>query len=143
MVTTVSRPSQESTENRPWTAGVVTVLVGVESLGLLAIAVGLVASVFTGHVLPLSGIVFATLVMLGGFLWLGAAARGTWNGRRWPRAAVLVTQAFLLIVALSLLRMAFGWWGFVIAAVPVATVLCLFAPPTTAWMHRTRDDAAR
>lgn len=142
MPTPASRPSQELSEVRPWTAGVVTVLVALEALALLAVAVGLVVSLFSVHVLPLSGIVFATLVMAGGALWLGAAARGTWGGRRWPRAAVLVSQAFLLIVAMSLLRVTLGWWGILIAVVPVSTILCLFAPPTTAWMHRTRDDVA-
>ena len=143
MLSPASRPSPELSEVRPRTAGVVTVLVALEAVALLAVAVGLIASLFSVHVLPVGGIVFATLVMAGGSLWLAAAARGTWGGRRWPRAAVLVSQAFLLIVAMSLLRVTLGWWGILIAAVPVMTLLCLFAPPTTAWMHRTRDDAAR
>ena len=129
--------------SRPWTASVVTVTVGVEALALLLSALALFTTMFSGHVLPLAGIVFGTVVLAGGAVWLAAAARGTWAGLRWPRAAVLVSQAFLLIVGLSFLQMALGGWGLVVAAVAVVTILCLFAPSTVAWMHRTRDDAAR
>ena len=118
-------------------------LVALESLALLVIAVGLVVSLFTGHVLPVAGIVFASVVLVGGALWLAAAARGVLGGMRWPRAAVLVSQAFLLIVGLSFLQVALGGWGMALAVVAVVTILCLFAPPTVAFMHRTRDDAAR
>ena len=139
----VSRSTTQAPGARPWTATVVAVLVALESLALLVIAVGLVASLFTGHVLPVAGIVFASVVLVGGALWLAAAARGVLGGMRWPRAAVLVSQAFLLVVGLSLLQVALGGWGIALAVVAVVTILCLFAPPTVAFMHRTRDDAAR
>lgn len=138
-----SRSRTHGSTTRPWTAAVVTVLVSLEALALLLAALGLLTSLFSSHVLPVAGIVFGTVVLAGGSLWLAAAARGTWGGLRWPRAAVLVSQAFLLIVGLSFLQMALGIWGFVAAAMAVVTILCLFAPPTVAWMHRTRDDAAR
>ena len=138
-----SRTTLGAASSRPWTVSVITVLVAVEAAALLAIAVGLVVSLFSVHVLPVGGIIFATVVLAGGAMWLGAAARGTWRGLRWPRAAVLVSQAFLLIIGLSFLQIAMGFWGIVVAVVAVVTVLCLFAPLTVAWMHRTRDDAAR
>lgn len=137
------RTAPGTTGPRPWTASVITVLVALEAVALLAVVVGLVVSLFSVHVLPVAGIVFAIVVLTAGALWLGAAARGTWRGLRWPRAAVLVSQAFLLIVGLSFLQIAMGFWGIVVAAVAVVTVLCLFAPRTVAWMHRTRDNAAR
>ena len=143
MTATDSRSRTHGPTPRPWSAAVVTVLVALEALALLLAALGLLASLFSAHVLPVAGIVFGTVVLAGGSVWLAAAARGTWGGLRWPRAAVLGSQAFLLVVGLSFLQVALGGWGFVTAAVAVVTILCLFAPPTVAWMHRTRDDAAR
>ncbi|MDO4918639.1 hypothetical protein [Kocuria sp.] len=126
---------------RPWTASTVTVLVALEALGLLVLAAGFLVSLFSGHVLPLAGVLFAAVVLAGGSVWLAAASRGAWRGQRWPRAAILVSQAFLLIVGLSLLRAAFAAWGAALAVLAVTTILCLFAPPTVAWMHRTRAAA--
>lgn len=137
------RTAPGAASSRPWTASVITVLVALEGAALLAVAVGLVVSLFSVHVLPIAGIIFATVVLAAGALWLGAAAHGTWRGLRWPRAAVLVSQAFLLIVGLSFLQLTMGFWGIVVAAIAVVTVLCLFAPRTVAWMHRTHDDVAR
>ncbi|RKQ36706.1 hypothetical protein [Kocuria tytonis] len=138
-----SSARSDSGGTRPWTASVVSVLVGVEAVALLVAALALFASLFSSHVLPVAGIVFGTVVLAGGALWLAAAARGAWSGRRWPRAAVLVSQAFLLIIGLSFLQVALGAWGIVAAVIAVVTILCLFAPPTMVWMHRTRDDPAR
>lgn len=138
-----ARSTSHATGPRPWTAAVVSVLVAVEAVALLVVAVAQLVSLVTGHALPVAGILFAAVVLTGGAVWLGAAARGAWNGLRWPRAAVLVSQAFLLIVGLSFLQSVPGGWGLGVAAVAVVTILCLFAPPTVAWMHRTRDDAAR
>ena len=143
MSTPVSRSTSPGTRGRPWTASVVAVLVGAEALALLVGACALLVSLFGAHVLPVPGILFAAVVLLGGALWLAAASRDTWRGRRWPRAAVLVSQAFLLVVGLSLLQTGLLAWGVVVAAVAAVTILCLFAPPSVAWMHRTRDDAAR
>ena len=138
-----SRSRSHGSATRPWTAAVVTVLVALEALALLLGSLGLLVSLFSSHVLPVVGILFGTVVLAGGAVWLAAAARGTWQGLRWPRAAVLVSQAFLLVVGLSFLQMTLGGWGLVAAAVAVVCILCLFAPPTVAWMHRPHDDPAR
>ena len=122
---------------RPWTARLVSLLVGLEAVALAVVGVRFLASLFTPHVLPVGGIVFAAVVLFGGAVWLGAAARGTWRGLRWPRAAVLVTQAFLIVVGFSAARGGFPVAGIPAVAVAVVTLLALFARPTVAWMARS------
>ncbi|WHF22779.1 hypothetical protein QJS66_22765 [Kocuria rhizophila] len=116
-------------------------LVALESLALLVIAVARRVPL-TGHVLPVAGIVFASVVLVGGALWLAAAARGVLGGMRSPRGRSRLRPS-CSSWGLSFLQVALGGWGMALAVVAVVTILCLFAPPTVAFMHRTRDDAAR
>ena len=67
------------------------------------------------------------------------AASGPTGAHRAVRPRWRTYLPFLIILIVAPLLA----WGVVVAAVAAVTILCLFAPPSVAWMHRTRDDAAR
>lgn len=122
---------------RPREMVALTGLVLLEALVLAAAALRLVWSLLFEEPLTVGGTVFLVLVLLGGALWLLQAGRGLWRGHRWPRAAALVVQLFLLIVAFPLLQA--GRWAVGLApAVPAVLVLVLlFRPAVLAWTIRT------
>ncbi len=118
----------------------IAVLAGTVLLEALALAVAglrLVWTLLFEQPLTVGGTVFLVLVLLGGALWLLHVGRGLWRGFRWPRAAALVVQLFVLVLALPLLQA--GQWapGLVLAAPAVVVLLLLFRPAVLAWTSRT------
>lgn len=122
---------------RPREIAVLAGVVLLESLALAAAGLRLVWTLLFEQPLTVGGTVFLVLVLLGGALWLLHVGRGLWRGFRWPRAAALVVQLFLLVLALPLLR-AGQWWPGLVPAVPaVVVLLLLFRPAVLAWTSRT------
>lgn len=118
----------------------IAVLAGTVLLEALALAVAglrLVWTLLFEQPLTVGGTVFLVLVLLVGALWLLHVGRGLWRGFRWPRAAALVVQLFVLVLALPLLQA--GQWapGLVLAAPAVVVLLLLFRPAVLAWTSRT------
>lgn len=126
-----------SRDARPREVVVLTGLVLLEALVLAGAALRAVWSLLFEEPLTVGGTVFLAAVLLGGALWLVRVGRGLWRGFRWPRAAALVVQLFLLVLALPLLRS--GQWAAGLApAVPALVVLVLlFRPGVLAWTSRT------
>lgn len=125
---------------RPRPVGVITGVVALESLALALTGVLLAGSLFAEHALPAGGIVFAAVVLLAAAVWLGAAARDTWRGMRWPRAAILVSQAFLVIVGFSMFQAGARVAGAACVVAAGITLACLFTADTGLWMHGTTRD---
>lgn len=126
--------SQHHSPERPWAVWLIGAIVWVEALVLAFTGVSFFMSLFSEHIIPAAGIIFASVVLIGIAVWLAAAARGTFKGRRWPRAAILVTQVFLVVVGISLSQSgatAIGVLGVVAAGV---TLIALFNRSTVAWM---------
>ncbi len=122
---------------RPREIAVLAGVVLLEALALAAAGLRLVWTLLFEQPLTVGGTVFLVLVLLGGALWLLHVGRGLWRGFRWPRAAALVVQLFLLVLALPLLQA--GQWGLgLVPAVPaVVVLLLLFRPAVLAWTSRT------
>lgn len=129
--------STSSPGARPREIAVLTGVVLLEALALAAAGLRLVWTLLFEQPLTVGGTVFLVLVLLGGALWLLHVGRGLWRGFRWPRAAALVVQLFLLVLALPLLRA--GQWvpGLVPAVPAVVVLLLLFRPAVLAWTSRT------
>jgi hypothetical protein len=122
---------------RPREVAALTGAVLLEALVLAAAALRLVATLLFGRPLTVGGTVFLAVVLLAGALWLLHVGRGLWRGFRWPRAAALVVQVFLLVVAFPLLQ-AGQWAAGLVPAVPAVVVLVLlFRPAVLAWTSRT------
>ncbi|GEO92454.1 hypothetical protein KFL01_17600 [Kocuria flava] len=108
-----------------------------EALALALAGARLLWSLVAEEPLTVGGTVFLLVVALAGALWLHRVARGLWRGYRWPRAAALVVQLFLLVLGVPLLQG--GQWAAGLAlALPAAVVLLLlFRPAVLAWTSRT------
>ncbi len=65
--------------------------------------------------MPFGAIVIMSLLYIGYGLWLIGAARSTVKGSLWPRALILLTQIFLIVIALQMASA----WGWLLVAVPV------------------------
>lgn len=118
----------------------IPVLVGAvlaEALVLVGAGVLLAGTLLFGRPATVGGTAVLVVVLLAGALWLLHVGRGLWRGFRWPRAAALVVQVFLLVVALPLLQA--GQWaaGLVPAAPAVLVLVLLFRPAVLAWTSRT------
>lgn len=129
--------STPSPDVRPREIAVLSGIVLLEALALAVAGLRLVWTLLFEQPLTVGGTVFLVLVLLGGALWLLHVGRGLWRGFRWPRAAALVAQLFVLVLALPLLQG--GQWALGLAlAVPAAVVLLLlFRPTVLAWTSRT------
>ncbi|MFI7496504.1 hypothetical protein ACH9D2_17520 [Kocuria sp. M4R2S49] len=126
-----------SPDVRPREVVLLTGVVLLEALVLAGAAVRLVWTLLFEEPLTVGGTVFLTAVFLGGALWLLRVGRGLWRGFRWPRAAALVVQLFLLVLAYPLLRS--GQWapGLATAVPAVVVLVLLFRPGVLAWTSRT------
>jgi hypothetical protein len=129
--------STPSPDARPREIAVLSGIVLLEALALAVAGLRLVWTLLFEQPLTVGGTVFLVLVLLGGALWLLHVGRGLWRGFRWPRAAALVVQLFVLVLALPLLQG--GQWALgLVLAVPAAVVLLLlFRPTVLAWTSRT------
>ncbi|ALU40524.1 hypothetical protein AS188_13025 [Kocuria flava] len=122
---------------RPRAVTVLAAVVLLEALALALAGARLLWSLVAEEPLTVGGTVFLLVVALAGALWLHRVARGLWRGYRWPRAAALVVQLFLLVLGVPLLQG--GQWAAGLAlALPAAVVLLLlFRPAVLAWTSRT------
>ena len=122
---------------RPREIAVLSGAVLVEAVLLAGAAVRLAGTVLFGQPATVGGTVVLVVVLLAAALWLLHVGRALWRGFRWPRAAALVVQVFLLVVALPLLQ-AGQWASGLVPAVPAVVVLVLlFRPAVLAWTSRT------
>lgn len=126
--------SQQQSLNRPWPVWLIGVIVGLEAGVLAYVGARFVISLFSEHAIPTAGIIFGAVVMLGAAVWLGSAAWGTVKGLRWPRAAILVSQAFLVIVGISLTQVGARAIGVACVAAAIITLIALFNRSTVVWM---------
>lgn len=123
---------------RPAPVTVLAAAVALEAIGLGLLAVGFLISIFGRHVIPLGGLIFATVVLGLGATWLAAAARDSFRGKRWPRAAILVSQVFLIVVGISIFEMGLGVWGSAAVILALVTLVCLFQRSAVAWMSESQ-----
>lgn len=151
-----SSPAHDVSSRDPVTTGsgtrapgavrLLCVLVAAE--GAVLAAAGLwqtVQAFIADHVMPIGAIVLMGLMYLGYGLWLLLASRAIGRGSLWPRALVLLTQVFLVVVCLQLVSL---WsWAWAVAGVvyAVVTVLVLFAPAVQRYLlasHAARASSA-
>ncbi len=65
--------------------------------------------------MPFGAIVIMSFLYIGYGLWLIGAARSTVKSSLWPRALILLTQIFLIVIAMQMASA----WGWLLVAVPV------------------------
>ena len=129
--------SQQKSPDRPWPVWLIGAVVGLEAVALAYVGARFVTSLFSGHAVPTAGVVFGAVVLLGAAVWLGSAAWGTVKGLRWPRAAILVSQAFVVIMGISLTQVGARAVGVACVTAAIVTLIALFNRPTVTWMGKS------
>jgi hypothetical protein len=122
---------------------VVGVLVGLQGLGLVAIASFYLAQLVVATAEDLvRALVTALLALLAG-VGLLLVARGLLQGRVWARSPALVTNLILVPVAIGLLQG--GRWlvGVPLLAAAATVVVLLFAPAVSAALDENDPDPPR
>lgn len=122
---------------RPRAVAVLAAVVLLEALALALAGARLLWSLVAEEPLTVGGTVFLLVVSLAGALWLHRVARGLWRGYRWPRAAALVVQLFLLVLGVPLLQGGQPAAGLALALPAAVVLLLLFRPAVLAWTSRT------
>jgi hypothetical protein len=103
-------------------------LVAVEAAALIALAVIELSSLDHDRLgLGLTTTAFFFVYAVA----LGACALGLWYGKRWSRSPVVLTQLLGLGVAWSFATSS-TWVAAVLAALAIATLVCVFLPASTA-----------
>lgn len=124
--------SDEKPESRPLPLRVGLALVLLEAVALVLLGIGVVVASLLdqGDMLGANAGVLVVLILIGGFLFLGA--RGLWQGKRWGRGPVITWQLLQFAVAIT----SWGtleWWALVPALVlPAVVAVCLLLPASLA-----------
>ncbi|WP_129658943.1 hypothetical protein [Rothia halotolerans] len=121
----------------PRAVTLLSVLVGLEALGLMLLGLVQIAeSFFLERTMPLGAILLMALIYIGFGLWLGLAARSAYRGRMWPRALIVLAQVFLIVISVQSAPV----WGWLIAILPilygVLVALILFSRPVQTHLLR-------
>jgi peptidoglycan/LPS O-acetylase OafA/YrhL len=124
----------------PFTLTLAAVLEAV--VGLLALGGGLFTLVETVVGEPknlATALAVAALAVGGGALMLKVAL-GLYRAEGWSRSPAVVTQLFLLPVAVTLVQSDRPWLGYPLAALGVCALLMLLSGPTAAALYPGEDE---
>lgn len=119
-------------------------LVAVEGLALAVTGVFQTVAAFVDeHAMPVAAIMIMSLLYIAYGVWLLGAARGLLRGSLWPRALILLSQIFLVVISVQLA----GEWGWGLAPWPILygalVALLLFSNPVQRHLLRANDLPAR
>lgn len=115
-------------------------LVALEGLALALTGVFQTVAAFVDeHAMPVAAIMIMSLLYIGYGVWLLGAARGLLKGSLWPRALILLSQIFLVVISVQLA----GSWGWGLAVWPILygalVALLLFSNPVQRHLLRAND----
>ncbi|RUQ22348.1 hypothetical protein D8M21_02520 [Kocuria sp. HSID16901] len=119
-------------------------MVGLEGLGLvIAGIVQTIGAFVEDHAMPVGAIMIMSLLYVGYGAWLLGSARSLIRGSLWPRALILLTQIFLVVISVQLA----GSWGWGMAAWPIVygalVAVLLFSQPVQSHLLRANGLAER
>jgi hypothetical protein len=117
---------------------VVAVVLGLESLALLAAGVWLAVALVTGSSSSPASAVFLTVLILGFGAGLAAVAWNLYRGFRWTRSAAFVWQLLMLAIAVPSLLAGAVLTGLVLLIPALVVLVLLFVPSVVASTLLTR-----
>lgn len=119
---------------------IAAVLVGLEGLGIAALAVREIAAIAGGDTGSLESAIALVVLTLVGAAAVLAFAVAIWRGQSWGRSGGIVTQLLILAVALGAATGAFAVPGVALAlAAPAVVVLVLLVLAVRDAGRRSRD----
>lgn len=123
---------------RPGAVRALTVLLAIESAGLVAATVFLVFELLVAPSDSFVSAIALTVFVAIAAVWVSAIAVGAWRGQAWTRGASIVVQVLLAAIAIGsfqgiLPRPDIGW---ILLLPAVAVVALLFSKPVLSWLRR-------
>jgi hypothetical protein len=134
-----STPGAEASARgeRPAGVRVIAVIVALEAAALLVAALWYGSQLLTGApVLSFWGAVFTLGLLLAFAGWLSAVALFLYRGFRWPRAAALVAQLFMLTIGFPTLTGGYPLAGLAMLVPAVVAIVLLFDKRVIAFASR-------
>ncbi|NKX53835.1 hypothetical protein [Arthrobacter mobilis] len=105
-----------------------------EALLLLGAAAWFVAGLVTQQPVSLAGTVFQLVLILLFAVWLLAVGHFLFRGYRWTRAAAVVWQVFMIVVAVPTLNAGQVVLGLVLLVPAVLVAALIFGRPVTEFL---------
>jgi hypothetical protein len=128
----VSIPSSASGAiKRPVSVTIISLAVVFEALLLLAAAAWFVAGLLTQAPVSLGGTIFQMVLILLFAVWLLGVGHFMFRGYRWTRAAAVVWQVFMVVVAVPTLNAGQVLLGLVLLVPAVVVAVLIFGRPVT------------
>nr|WP_231704230.1 hypothetical protein [Arthrobacter caoxuetaonis] len=95
----------------------------------------------TATATSLGGAVFTLILVIVLAVWLLVVGHFFFRGMRWTRAAALVWQLFMIVLAVPTLQGGVVLVGLLLLVPAAAVILLLFTKPVVAWTSRISGDA--
>ena len=126
---------------RPLMLTFLTVVVGIEALGVTGYSLWYITQLFVSEVESLAGALFLCALFVGMSIWLWFLTMALFRVRTASRAGTLVWQTIQVVIGVSMIN-AEGDWLFValgMIVLGIAGGVLVFTPNVTAAIARTRD----
>lgn len=138
----VSRPQNSpAQQSRPGAVALISAILVFEALALLGVAGWYIYNLINSTATSFGGAVFSLFLIVLVAVWLLVVGHFFFRGMRWTRAAALVWQLFMIVIAVPTLQGGVVLVGLVLLLPAAAVILLLFSKPVIAWTSRTSGDA--
>ncbi len=127
---------------RPVGVVLIAVALVLEALALLAAAAFYVYGLLTSTPVSYGGAIFTLVLLLLLAVWLLAVGHFLFRGYRWPRAAALAWQLFMLVVAVPTLTGGYILYGLALLIPPVVALVLLFTGGVITYVSKTSKPPA-
>ncbi|WP_404320456.1 hypothetical protein [Arthrobacter luteolus] len=138
----MSRPQNSpAQQSRPGAVALISAILVFEALALLGVAGWYVYNLINSTATSFGGAVFSLFLIVLVAVWLLVVGHFFFRGMRWTRAAALVWQLFMIVIAVPTLQGGVVLVGLMLLLPAAAVILLLFSKPVIAWTSRTSGDA--
>lgn len=138
----VSRPQNSpAQQSRPGAVALISAILVFEALALLGVAGWYIYNLINSTATSFGGAVFSLFLIVLVAVWLLVVGHFFFRGMRWTRAAALVWQLFMIVIAVPTLQGGVVLVGLMLLLPAAAVILLLFSKPVIAWTSRTSGDA--
>lgn len=138
----VSRPQNSpAQQSRPGAVALISAILVFEALALLGVAGWYIYNLINSTAASFGGAVFSLFLIVLVAVWLLVVGHFFFRGMRWTRAAALVWQLFMIVIAVPTLQGGVVLVGLMLLLPAAAVILLLFSKPVIAWTSRTSGDA--
>lgn len=133
----MSIPSADPTPaKRPVAVVVISLVLVLEALALLGAAAWFVYGLMTQTPLSMGGAIFQLVLLLLLAGWLLAAGHFFFRGYRWTRAAALVWQLFVIVIAFPTFTSGLVLPGLLLLLPAAVVLLLIFTRPVTDFLTK-------